>query len=122
MKWGNNSKYFLGLDKKNKRKNTIRKLILNNKEITDQKLILEELQSFYQKRYTKQVFKSDNDIQEFLSKINLPRLSVNEAQSCDRNIQITEFLKALNSMPVNKTPGNDGLTVEFYVMFFLYNR
>ena len=113
-----NSKYFLGLEKKNKRKNTIRKLILNNKEITDQKLILKELQSFYQKRYTKQVFNSDNDIQEFLSKIDLPRLSEDEVQSCDGNIQITEVLKALNSMPVNKSPGNNGLPVEFYLTFF----
>ena len=31
---------------------------------------------------------------------------------------VTEFWDALSAMQNNKTPGNDGLTKEFYVCFF----
>ena len=37
---------------------------------------------------------------------------------CDTSLTLVELYDALNGMPASKTPGNDGLTKEFYIAFF----
>ena len=44
----------------------------------------------------------------------MPRLSVDDSQVCEGKLTIEECVKSLNSFEPNKSPGNDGLTVEFY--------
>ena len=39
-------------------------------------------------------------------------------QNCDVDISIDELKNSLFNMPNNKSPGNDGLTVEFYREFW----
>ena len=39
------------------------------------------------------------------------------ARICEGDLNELELLKALNSMPNNKSPGNDGLTKELYETF-----
>ena len=47
----------------------------------------------------------------------MPRLSVDDSQVCEGKLTIEECVKSLNSFEPNKSPGNDGLTVEFYKFF-----
>ena len=49
----------------------------------------------------------------------MPRLSVDDShdQVCEGKLTIEECVKSLNCFEPNKSPGNDGLTVEFYKFF-----
>ena len=37
---------------------------------------------------------------------------------CERKLTASECFKSLQSFQKNKSPGNDGLTVEFYIAFW----
>ena len=41
-----------------------------------------------------------------------------QSQTCEGHITEFELLNALKSMPNNRSPGNDGLTKEFYETFW----
>ena len=47
----------------------------------------------------------------------MPTLSNELRQSGEEAISLEECTEVLNSFPLNKVPGNDGLPVEFYKMF-----
>ena len=50
--------------------------------------------------------------------MSLPKLDNQKALSCEGPITETELLNALKSMSNDKSPGNDGLTKEFYETFW----
>ena len=58
---------------------------------------------------------SNNDI--FLND-HIPKLDETDKDYCEQLITIDECSKALKKMKNGKTPGTDGLTVEFYKMFW----
>ena len=43
---------------------------------------------------------------------------MNKRERLDTKITITEYFGVLKSSEKNKTPGNDGLTIEFYLAFW----
>ena len=45
----------------------------------------------------------------------LPKLNENQSLKCEGAITENELLKALTSMDNDKSPGNDGITKEFYI-------
>ena len=53
-----------------------------------------------------------------MANINTPKLLENETLQCEGKLTLKECWDALVSMGSNKSPGNDGLTKEFYVCFF----
>ena len=55
---------------------------------------------------------------EYLAKISTPQLSENDKAFCEGKLTSQNIWEALNSMKNGKTPGDDGLTKEFYVCFF----
>ena len=112
------TQFFFNLEKRNKIKSTVRKLKLGNEDSTDQGKIMNHIKNFFQSKYTRTCNGSEQDCSEFLSKINLPRLSAEQARHCDGPLTSDEVLLALKSMQNGKSPGNDGLTKEFYVYFF----
>ena len=77
----------------------IRKLIIEVKELTEQNEIINNIFTFYQDRFSKQTDFKQNDLINYLDKINLPLL---------KNLICDAYLLK------NKTPGNDGLSKEFY--------
>ena len=62
--------------------------------------------------------KSEKECLEFLADINTPLLSSDNQKVCDTSLTLMKLYDALNGMPASKTPGNDGLTKEFYIAFF----
>ena len=112
------SKYFLNLEKQNKAKSVIRKLLINNKEVTNPKEILHRLETFYMNKYTKCPGITGQGCKDYLKDINLPKLDHDDSNKCNGYITLSEIHKALLEMKSNKTPGNDGLTTEFYLSFF----
>ena len=60
---------------------------------------------------------SKENVDTFLNKMSLPKLDNQKALSCEGPITEIELLNALKSMSNDKSPGNDGLTKEFYETF-----
>ena len=50
--------------------------------------------------------------------LHLPNLTSDQRERCDEKLSIGECFNTLKTFQKNKTPGNDGLTVEFYLVFW----
>ena len=61
---------------------------------------------------------SKNEIMQFLNLVLIPQLRENQPRNCEFILSEKDLLLILNSMPNNKWPGNDGLTKEFYKVFW----
>ena len=87
--------------------------------VTDPKRILGVIEGFYSGLYKKDDLEpSENLMNTFLENPLMPCLSVDDSQVCEGKLTIEECVKSLNSFEPNKSPGNDGLTVEFYKFFW----
>ena len=45
-------------------------------------------------------------------------LTTDKCKTCERKLSLNEIYAALESMPSNKSPGNDDLSKELYLYFF----
>ena len=59
------------------------------------------------------------DCEAFLDTLDIPSLMPDKRDICEGMINVNECFSCLQSMPSNKTPGNDGITREFYIALFL---
>ena len=116
------TKYFCSLEKRNFNLKTINRIQKSQGEdVTSQKKILEELQEFYSKLYSKdQRIIDDNIMQDFLSREG-PRLSEEDMLegSGEFKLKENEITSAIQIMQNNKSPRIDGLPVKFYKVFWL---
>ena len=80
---------------------------------------MDELHSFYSDLYKE---KNSEELTyencPFLNSGNIPKLSPAMRELCEGELTIAECFNTLSSFQNNKTPGNDGLTVEFYKCFW----
>ena len=75
----------------------------NDKETTEPKQIMIEIHNFYSELYDKDSYNlSENSISRFLDRTNTKKLSNDQKEVLDKKL----------------TPGNDRLTVEFYLTFW----
>jgi len=113
------NKYFLNLESHNKIKSSVRKIF--NREgalITDPRKIRQEIERFYSDLCKSDTLSPPKDIlTSFLRNPGIPKLSQLDAQVCEGKLTISECFKSLQLFQNNKSPGNDGLTVEFYKAF-----
>ena len=113
------SKFFLNLEKSRAVQNQIRNILKDNIGINNQKDINKELYLYYKNLFNKRQHLSEHDINNFLNTVsNFPQLSTEQSLECEKNISEKELLEALKSMPNDKSPGNDGLTKEFFETFW----
>ena len=80
-------------------------------------MIMNELEDFYTGLYDSE----DNlpDCADLsLRHSEIPKLSPEKAATCEGKLTVEECLQSLQSFKENKSPGNDGLTVEFYKTFW----
>ena len=112
------SRYFMNLEKRN-----YERKIMNRLATSDGRMILEpgeirkEQANFYQNLY-KSTSPSSEYEPFFPENGENPKLDELEKESCEGKITKEECLEALKSMKNNKSPGTDGLTVEFYKHFW----
>ena len=115
------SKYFLSLEKKNAVQNTI-KLLLDNsieqKEITDPKQIANQIKVFYSSLFSRKSQMSAEDCQKFLKNLTLPKVSHELNEMLKKPLTILELEEAIKNSQNGKSPGNDGITREFYIVFW----
>ena len=57
---------------------------------------------------------------QFLQDKNLPKLNGDPCVLCEKDITEEKVKPKLNKMEINKSPGNDGLTKEFYEGFWVH--
>ena len=79
--------------------------------------ILKSAKNFYENLCIRENV-SKSAIDELLNKIPTNRkISKEHFKLCEAEISLDEITKAINSQKNNKSPGNDGLTAEFYKYF-----
>lgn len=109
-----NTKYFLNLEKYRQVNNSVSELITDDgTELKETSSILDEEYTYYKNLYSC-VNTDDKDIENFIGNLT-NTISEEEKLLCDGDIQIQEITDALCNMSKNKSPGSDGLTVEFYI-------
>ena len=132
------TRYFYSLERINKSKSTLNKLTIkststsntcnlndnnnnnsNNNtytEITDENEILQEIHKYFKNIFTAQNLNT-NLQDELLSKIDR-KLPANMKSKMDSKITKKELTFAKDQFHNNKSPGIDGLPIEFYVTFW----
>ena len=108
-------KYFLSLEKRNQTRTYIRKLSLSGVITTNYKQILNSAANYYKRFYSSKSNQSQrNSTDSLFRNINIPKLSEEQRTSCEGLISKEECKKAIEMFDNGKTPGNDGIPVEFY--------
>ena len=113
------SAYFCKLEKARQSNNCITSLKDENGHIkTSDMDILSIAHSFYQNLYTSSQTE-DKAIDSYLGSLNTERtLSDLEKDSCEGEITLDECTLAVSKMKINKSPGLDGICIEFYKKFW----
>lgn len=114
-----NTSYFASLETKRQTFNTIMKLqTQNGDKISDDKGILDETVNFYRKLYTS-TNPDENKVNDYIQNTNFSKkLNVEDKEICEGLVSKNECENALKHMKKNKSPGIDGLPVEFYQTFW----
>ena len=108
---------FLNLEKQRGVQNAIKKLIIDDTEVTDHTCILNHIKDFYEAFFKKREQKTSAEIKDFLNVIDVLKLSEDQVKLCEEDLTKKDLYKSLKSMQNDKSPGNDGLTKEFYKTF-----
>ena len=85
------SKYFLNSEKRIGENNTVKKLVKGNIELTDRNNILKELHEFYSNLFNRKILKTNSDWKKFLDNINLPKITDEHKQNCDKVLTIEDL-------------------------------
>ena len=113
------SKYFLSLEKARQKtgKITMIRRADNTVALNDEE-ILKEASKFYANLYTTKL-SQNYQVDKYFRKMVKPRLlTPKERELCEGKISIAECMQALKKMKKNKSPGIDGLPMEFYQQFW----
>jgi exonuclease III len=114
-----NLKYFKSLEAKHHTNNIISHLKSDNgKTVYTNEEILKEGVAFYTRLYSEQNI-DENEIMNYIDDTDLERtLNIDESTLCEGEITAFECKQAIDNMQSNKSPGYDGLPVEFYKCFW----
>jgi len=113
------TKYFLNLEKHNQERKNITKLTNSSgKTVNSQKEILAELEIFYSNLYNNETNPSTVDLNIFTNQDQIPKINETDKQLIDISISEDECWDAIKELTSGKTPGTDGLGIEFYKTFW----
>ena len=112
------NKFSLNLEKARAFQGLIRALVKNEKGISGPIEINTELQDFYKKLVTNNLSISRQNVDSLLEDLPVPKLQEEQVIKCNVEVTGSELLKSSKSMKNDKSPGNDGLTKEFYETFW----
>ena len=82
--------------------------------------ILKEIQSFYSNLYSNfgRDVQTDGFNEGLFDDLEIPKLSEDEKKILDNPLSKQEIFDVIKSMKMNKTPGFDGLPIEFYIVLW----
>ena len=112
------TKYFLNLEKSRQARKSVTSLNIDGQTIIENNQILDEEVKFYQTLYTAKNI-NQSEINDYLDNSNFSKnLTEEDANMCEGKFTLTELSDAVKQMKLNKSPGTDGLTSEFYQHFW----
>ena len=79
--------------------------------------IISEPNRFYQELYSS-YHGDDNEVKNFFNVLDIPKLTEKQKHMCEGKILRKECELMLETFQNNKMPGNDGIPVEFYKIFW----
>ena len=107
------------MEKRNHIKKHIRKLYISGVISTGPLSIMNAQKQFYTKLYSSSKTKLDTpDAAIFFENPNLSKLSSEASARREGKITIEECQNIIKTFRLGKTPGNDGLPIEFYNVFW----
>jgi exonuclease III len=111
------TKYFLGLEKNRGLKKHVRKLKLIDGTITtDPEHILKTQANYYSSLYSSKLNANSYDLSQCYE--HVPTLNEGDRNTCEGVATANECEHVLNTFKNDKSPGNDGITAEFYKHFW----
>lgn len=110
------TKYFFNLERAKQDQACISKLSTDNGEVTSNEQILAESRRFYEQLYTSDPVDTEQQ-ESFLNQLDR-KLDDKTRATCEGPVTQDELTAALNKMHLSKSPGPDGLPVEFYKTFW----
>lgn len=113
-----NTSYFFSLEKRNRKQSNITSLNIYGNISSNSQDISNYITEFYRQLYESKVDVEKS--QQFIEHIKqfTNKISEKYRDTCDEEIRQTELDEVIKSMKIGKSPGNDGLTVEFYICFW----
>ena len=106
------------MKKKCGNQNQIRKLIIDGKIVDCDVEMLKKVGIFSETFFKNQFFKNVSEIKKFLCSITTSSLNNDQINIFKKDLSETDLYNAMKNMQNNKSPGNDGLTKEFYEGFW----
>ena len=78
-------------------------MLINNENVTGTKRINKELHHFYNSLFSNRNLNSTESSQILLNSLEIPKLKIEDANSCEGSLTESELFKALTSMENNKS-------------------
>ena len=114
-----NTKFFLNLEKSRQQNNLILELKSNNGTLLNTKKdVLKEMETFYTNLYSSQITGNTDNNDFFNEEFKKKKLTESQKELCEGEIREAEAKIVLNHMKEKKSPGIDGLPIEFYKTFW----
>ena len=76
------------------------------------------IDDFYSKLFKKRENQTPKNCEDFLENLNLPKITNELNENLKKPLTLEELKDALKTSVKGKSPGNDGLGFEFYVVFW----
>ena len=116
------TKYFFNLEKKNYDRKIIKELKdENDKIITNFKDVNRRIEDRFSKILSSKIAENENvqrlNFNQFVKDVEIPKLTNEEQTEMENDISTEEIKKVVTLFQKNKTPGDDGFSVEFYEAF-----
>ena len=111
--------FFFRRSKTNYEKKTIEELEINGNVTDDSHKIANEIKLFYSKLYSTTQNETAPSLWEYNEKLEgIRHLTLEEKETLNDELTTEELAKALQGFKDNKSPGNDGLSAEFFKTFW----
>lgn len=122
-RWVENGKrptnYFFNLERRNYNKKTIFELRMEDETIIKiETQVLDGIEGYFNDLYTSASSATQEEYDSFIQELHLPKLSDEERDELEGPLTYDECKQVLETFQNNKSPGEDGFTVEFYNYFF----
>ena len=113
------TKDFFNVEKRNYIKKTITELRMEDETVIKKETqILDAIENYFSNLYLSTDSTTQEDYDEYIQDLSLPRLSDEERDNMEGVLTYEECKKVLETFQNDKSPGEDGFTVEFYKFFF----
>lgn len=109
---------FFSLEKRNYKKNNIFSIKINDRIISETKDISKHIYTFYSDIYKTNYDAINCDHFIALIKDKIPQINRNFKHEREKHLTRAEMADSIKSMKKGKSPGSDGLTLEFYLQFW----